>query len=148
MCNASVSHLRAKYTDVKTNHDGMFLGVLCERQADGYMKFTKPFQVMKIIDNYLPEGLTTAAPKDPMTKQYLDKFGDSSPLVDSSKFRSLLGALMQLNDVRADLVFPLRRRSLAKLTMLHSCMSYITCMVQEMSVSGSEGVIGRLLHVY
>jgi hypothetical protein len=103
------THLRAKYTDVKTNHVGIFLGVLCERQADGYMKFTKPFQVMKIINNYLPEGLTSAAPKDPMTKQYLDKFGDPSPPVDSSKFRSLLGALMQLNDVRADLVFPLAK---------------------------------------
>jgi len=104
------AHLRAKYTEVKTNHDGMFLGVLCECQSDGYMKFTKPFQVLKIIDHYLPNGLALSAiPKDPMSKQYLDKFSEPSPSVDSSKFRSLLGALMQLNDVRADLVFPLAK---------------------------------------
>jgi len=102
-------HLRDKYNEVTTNTDGMFLGILCERQIDGYMVFTKPFQLLKIFEKYLPDGPIYAIPKDPMLKKYFDTFHESSPPVDCTKFRSLLGALMQLNDVRADIVFPLAK---------------------------------------
>jgi len=73
------------------------------------MVFTKPFQVLKIIDKYLPFGPMYSVPKDPMTKKYVDTFQDFSPPIESSKFRSLLGALIQLNDVLADLVFPIAK---------------------------------------
>lgn len=102
-------YLKAKYTEVTTNTDGMFLGIFCEKQADSSMKFTKPFQLLKIFEKHLPEGMTGPFPKDPMTKRYMDTFQDPSPPVESTKFRSLLGALMQLTDVRAEVVFPLSK---------------------------------------
>ena len=101
-------YLRTKYTEVSVNEDGMFLGIQCAKKSDGSMVFTKPFQLLSIFEKFLPNG-PVAVPKDPMTKAYVDNFLEDSPIDDSGRFRSLLGALMQLNDVRADIVFPLSK---------------------------------------
>ena len=95
-------HLKGKY-EITTNTDGTFLGIRCTRRADGSMIYTKPYQLESIFDKWLLEGHAGPPPREPMSAEYLQKIRDESPPVAKSNFMSLMGALMQLIDVRPDL---------------------------------------------
>lgn len=102
------SYLSSKYV-VTSNDDGVFLGIRCSRQLDNSMLYTKPHQLQSIFEKYLPNGPNYTIPKEPMRAKYLEDFELESEPCDSTLFRSLLGALMQQFDVRADIAYPVSK---------------------------------------
>lgn len=110
MLNEFHVHMTKKY-EITSNTDGMFLGIQMERFEDGsaYM-FRKPHQLQNIFDKYMPTGPSMSLPRDPMRESYSKMFDieDSQP-TDVNKFRSLLGAVMQLTDCRPDIAFTIAK---------------------------------------
>ena len=103
------NHLSVKY-DVTRNKEGVFLGIFMEPHGvDAYI-FRKPHQLQNIFDLYLPTGPTMSLPEDPMRTAYSKTFDvDDSPPCETTDFRSVIGALMQLTDVRPDIAFALSK---------------------------------------
>jgi hypothetical protein len=105
-------HMALKY-EITSNQNGVFLGILMQHLGNDAYLMTKPSQLGNIFDKYLPTGATTAsAPKEPMQTGYLKNFAkDDSPVCDQKEFRSMLGAAMQLTDVRPDIAFAISKIS-------------------------------------
>ena len=103
-------HMDTKY-DMTTNDDGMYLGILEQVLPDGSTCYSKPHIESKLYDEYVPKDFTGPHPAKPMVKSYSKNRPSNSPLCDNSKFRSLLGLLMQLIDVKLELNFPLSKIS-------------------------------------
>ena len=109
------AHMATKY-EVTSNIDGLFLGIQMERYGDGSQGvayiFRKPYQLQNIFDKYLPKGPTMSLPRDPMRDCYSKGFDveDSAPC-DTTEFRSILGAVMQLTDCRPDIAYTIAKIS-------------------------------------
>jgi hypothetical protein len=106
------AHMERKY-DITSNVDGLFLGIHMEKMGTDAYILRKPHQLQNIFDKFLPNGpTTTSTPKEPMQTSYVKGFGveDSSP-VDKTGFRSMLGAVMQMTDVRPDIAFAISKIS-------------------------------------
>lgn len=98
-------HLQSKY-EVTTNVDGVFLGIRCTKMANGDCIFTRPYMLQSIFERWLPNGLDGhRVPGEPMKASYVSECEQESPLCDKTQFKSLLGALMQLFDVRPGIIW-------------------------------------------
>jgi hypothetical protein len=106
------THMSVKY-DITSNRDGVFLGILMQQLGNDTYLMTKPSQLQGIFDKCLQGGPTmSSVPKEPMQSEYLKTFAkDDSPLCDKTEFRSMLGAVMQLTDVRPDIAFAVSKIS-------------------------------------
>lgn len=102
------AYLRTKY-EVTQNCDGIYLGTRCTEQPDGSQVFTKPFMLQALFDKFLPEGPIRSLPPHPVSETYLRNFEANDVPCDNNMFRSLLGGLQQLLDVRPELAFGLSK---------------------------------------
>ena len=100
------AHMKTKY-EITFNQDGIFLGIHIKKLHDDASILRKLNQMQNIFDKYLPNSPTLkTAPLEPMNTAYSKSFGkDNSPLADKTQFHSMLGAVMQLTDVRPDIAF-------------------------------------------
>ena len=105
-------HMRIKY-EITSNHDGIFLSILMQPLGNDAYLMTKPTQLQNIFDKDIPGGPTlSTAPREPIQTSYLKTFvKEDSPSVDKTEFRSMLGAVMQLTDVRPDVAFAISKIS-------------------------------------
>ena len=102
-------HMLTKY-EVTTNKDGIFLGTRCTRLPDGSMVFTKPHQLQNIFDKWLTEDMKKSTlPGEPMSATYIENIDTISPDSDKGLYKSLLGALMQLIDIRPDIAYAISK---------------------------------------
>ena len=85
--------------------DGDFLGIHIDLLPDGSRVLTKPHMLQALFDKILPGGPTQTIPNDPMSVQYATDFSLESPPCDQTLFRSTLGLVMQLIDVRPYIAF-------------------------------------------
>ena len=99
-------HLKIKY-EVTSNTDGVFLGIEVQQHGPESTIFRRPAMLQNIFETYLSDGPKMAiAPRGPMQLSYFKNFDvDNSPLVSASDFRSMLGMIQQLLDVRPDICF-------------------------------------------
>jgi hypothetical protein len=105
------AHLKGKY-EVTSSSDGVFLGIEILPCGNGDYIYRKPGQLQSIFDKYLPDGPTMSPPKGPMRESYIKGFNsDDSEAADTTEFRSMLGAVMQLTDVRPDIAFAVSKIS-------------------------------------
>jgi hypothetical protein len=105
------THMKTKY-EITSNTDGVFLGVEITPHGLHHNIFRKPAQLQNIFDKYLPNGPFLPLPKGPMKISYVKGFDvDNSPLANVKEYRSLIGAIMQLVDVRPDIAFPIAKAS-------------------------------------
>jgi hypothetical protein len=98
-------HLRKKY-DITDKEEGDYLGMVIDKLPDGSKVFTKPKQLRKMCDKWLSEGLRNdgeQTPTTPMDPKYEEKRSICEEKVDVSEFRSIVGDLIQLVDVRPDI---------------------------------------------
>jgi hypothetical protein len=98
------AHLRKKY-DITDKAEGDYLGMVIDKLPDGSKVFTKPKQLRKMCDRWLSEGFEedTRVPNTPMDPRYEEKRSVCEEKVNISEFRSILGDLIQLVDVRPDI---------------------------------------------
>jgi hypothetical protein len=97
-------HLRSKY-DITDKVEGDYLGMVITKLEDGSKVFTKPKQMQKTCDKWLPTGFDKQGrgPKSPMDPNYEVRRQGSTEKVDVAQYRSILGDLIQLVDVRPDI---------------------------------------------
>jgi hypothetical protein len=99
------THLRVKY-DITDKHEGDYLGMEINKLADGSKIFTKPKQLLKMCEKWLGQEMEIVGqkwPATPMDPKYEEKRRVEPKMVDVSTFRSILGDLIQMVDVRPDI---------------------------------------------
>ena len=106
-------HLEKKYTKVKLVEGNDYLGIHEEKLEEGSI-FTKPKDLSKLFDIYLPNGPTITSQSfqerpTTMQKSYLDSIDEDSPEVDNTLYRSCLGLLQQQLPVRPDTAFTISK---------------------------------------
>ena len=106
------AHMATKY-EITANDDGVFLGIHIQKFGDDGYLLQKPSHMQNIFDKYLPNGPTVpSAPKEPIQTSYMKAFSQNdSEINDITEFRSMLGAVIQLTDVRPDIAFAISKIS-------------------------------------
>ena len=98
-------HMKKKY-EVTSNTDGVFLGIAIQSHGLEATIFRRPIMLQNIFDTYLPQGPTKPPPRGPIQLSYLKAFDkDDSPPISATEFRSMLGMIQQMMDVRPDICF-------------------------------------------
>jgi hypothetical protein len=101
------SHLRKTFTITVKPFD-QYLGITIKHCDDGTKQFTKPFQLERLFEKWLPKiPKGTRVPDTPMTPEYgkLHQHPDS-PRCNITEYQQCLGAVMQVAvDVRIDVSF-------------------------------------------
>ena len=98
------NHLRCRY-DITENDGNGYLGMEIESLPDGGKVFTRQKQLQALLDKWYPEDKrVTVAPQTPMSTAYEQSRQGEHVSVDITKYQSLLGGLMQLIDVRPDII--------------------------------------------
>jgi hypothetical protein len=106
-------HLEKKYTKVKLVEGNDYLGIHEEKLEEGSI-FTKPKDLSKLFDIYLPNGPTITSQSfqerpTTMLKSCLDSIDEDSPEVDNTLYRSCLGLLQQQLPVRSDIALTISK---------------------------------------
>jgi hypothetical protein len=97
-------HLRVKY-DITEKDGSAYLGMEITITKDGGKIFTRKKQVFDILEKWYPQDERSRVPfRTPMALNYEQLRMGDHPKVDITRFQSLLGGLMQLIDVRPDII--------------------------------------------
>jgi len=96
---------------ITSDEDSIFTGICIEKRPDGSRIFTKPEQMNRLIERWLPDGQTMSLPSSPISASYLKNYDNKSPRCDRKTFLSCNGGVMQLIDVRPDICFAVSKIS-------------------------------------
>jgi hypothetical protein len=101
--------LETKY-QITTKPLESYLGISIKTNVDGDRIFTRPVQLQKIFKNWLAPGHKIKVPTTPMAVDYRKGNNDGNcKLYNKTTYQQLLGALMQLLDVRPDIAFAISK---------------------------------------
>jgi hypothetical protein len=104
------AHLKSKYK-ITTKPFTSYLGTSIEEKKDGSRVFTRPHQLERLFNKWLPTK-SEIYPDTPMTVEYGRQHShEDSPECDKTEYQSCLGALMQIVDVRPDIAFSVSKCS-------------------------------------
>ena len=137
-------HLNSKY-EVTSNTDGVFLGIEVQHHGPERKIFRRPTMLQNIFDMYLSDGPTiSSAPRGPMQFSYFKTFDqDDSPSVPASDFRSMIGMIQQLIDVRPDICFAVAKIAQRQASPRQKDVDALTYLIHFLFATRSSGVTLR-----
>ena len=137
------AHMKKKY-DITSNTDGVFLGVEITPHGPHHSIFRKPSRLQNIFDKYLPAGPFLPLPKGPMKISYVKGFViEDSPLANVKTYRSMIGAIMQLVDVRPDIAFPVAKAAGRQCTPREKDEEALIVLIHYLYATRSKGIVLR-----
>ena len=133
-----------KKYEVTSNTDGVFLGVALQRYGRDATIFRRPVMLQNIFDMYLPHGPSRSPPRGPMQQTYLQAFDkDDSPAASTTDFRSMLGMVQQMMDVRPDVCFAVVKLAQRQADPREKDIEALLYLIHYLYATRSSGVVLR-----